>query len=488
LKNKVLLLGFILAFVGLGQAPDALVTKCLPAFYKLESPEQDSSVELEMTTNPAILSLMTTPSGKLKDFFPESFIPDRVASRIAGKSPEQIKEMFWHELTYSEKMAVLTAISEQKRTSFFQDRKIPVVRYVDELPLMVPDRTEFLGRTLERGEQVLHLPEFLRGAIEYMGPQNDPGGVELHFRLNQPAGEVSRSARIFQHVLRVPPTHQHVYVVTPIPQARLESSPRLTALEHADFFRRANLAAEMISIVEEGKSITKNQKRINGQEVVFFSWLEAYKLIEVASYLEARGKHEDFDLGDSIKMGWVGFRGHDKFDKPDLMGMEVRSIGRESDMIEMERFLNALQRTWASSDLGISREKMETWLNENYGGRLETALVQNWYHRDWSQLLTTAAPEVQAEIARWSTAERALFISRAPEELKMLVHDWSQDPVLIDNPKKQKEVQREQLSAIQRLRTGFVQPPEAVRSFLIRSGLYEVVLRSLVSKTKELPH
>jgi len=63
----------------------------------------------------------------------------------------------------------------------------------------------------------------------------------------------------------------------------------------------------MISIVDRHHSITQNKQRMCGQDVMFFSWLELDKLLEVRRYLEARGRNQDFRLGDFVKMGWVGF-------------------------------------------------------------------------------------------------------------------------------------------------------------------------------------
>lgn len=486
--KKSIVFFWVFAALGFSQVNHSMVEKCLPAFYKLKEPTQESSVELEMMTDPAILSLFTTPSGKVGEFFERGPVPVELEWKFAGKTKDEIKDLFWHELTFSERMALLQSSAHRKRTSFFADRRIPHLVYAPEIPLHLRHRTQFLGRAYEQGPQLLSTQEFLKGPIEYMGPVNDPHGVELHFRTQRPAGEVSRSARTFQEMLGVPITHQHAYVVTPIPQKALEADPRLVSLQHADFFRRVNLAAEMISIVDRHHSITKNKRKMGDQEVLFFSWLEIEKLLEVRRYLEARGRHQGFELGDYVKMGWVGFRGHDKFDAPDLMGMEVRAIERDSDMADMERFLNAIQRTWATQDLGISKEKLQTWLNKTFEGSVDTALSQTWYHRDWVELFSKAKPAVAEQVQKWSSAERARMIMDFPEETKMLVHDWSKDPVLMDAPEKVKLIAEEQVNAIERLKTAWAAPNEIVRSFLIRSGLYERVLKSLVSETSLKSH
>ncbi|NBS20141.1 MAG: hypothetical protein EBS74_10250 [Flavobacteriia bacterium] len=304
------------ATLGFPQVNHSIVAKCLPALYKLNEPQQESSIELEMLTEPAVLSLFSTSTGKVGEFFEGGPVPVELEWKFAGKTKEEIKDLFWHELTFSERMSLLQGSAHRKRTSFFSDRRIPHLVYADEVPLHLRHETQFLGRSYEPGPQLLRTQDFLKGPIEYMGPTNDPHGVELHFRTNRPAGEVSRSARTFQEMLGIPITHQHAYVVTPIPQKALEADPRLVSLQHADFFRRVNLAAEMMSIVDRHHSITQNKQKMGDQEVMFFSWLELDKLQEVRRYLEARGMNRDFRLGDFVKMGWVGFRGHDKFDAP----------------------------------------------------------------------------------------------------------------------------------------------------------------------------
>jgi len=487
-KERLLKLLFSFVFglfasVGLAQFTGSTVSKCLPAIYKITEPQQESSVELEMETSPAILSLFTTPSGRLSDFLRDSPVPTELEWRFFDKTKEEIGKLFWSELTYSEKMSLLQEISRGKNTPFFRDRKIPIVTYSDEVPVRLSKPTQFLGDELSRGETILRPKQFLKGAIEYMGPKNDPHGVELHFRTQHSAGQVSKSARAFQEILGVPVTHQHVYVVTPIPQRSLEASPAVSALQHTDFFRRVNLAAEMISIVENHQSITQNKSIIDGHEVRFFSWLETEKLLEVARYLELRGKNKDYALGDSIKMGWVGFRGHDKFDKPDLMGMEVRSISRDSDMEDMERFLNTIQKTWESQELGIPKERIERWLNQKNRGVMDLALTDSWYHQEWIDLLKKADPTVTNEFSLWTPEQRSRFITNLPEETKMLVHNWAADPLFMDAPEKSKLIAEEQAWALSRLKSGLANPNDIVRSFLLRSRLYESVLSSLVSET-----
>jgi hypothetical protein len=266
----------------------------------------------------------------------------------------------------------------------------------------------------------------------------------------------------------------------PIPQKALEQNPELVAFQNTDFFRRANLASEMMTIVEDGQSITKRESMRNGEVIQWFGWLEPGDLKTVYRYLLARARHEEFNLKDRIKMAWIGFRGHDKFDEPDLMGMEVRAIGRTADMDIIEPFLNTLQKSWMDQELGISKDKLQLWLESQHANRPFQALEGTWYHRRWADVLENASPEIQKRFSQLSIAERQLFYETTPEETKLLFQDWSTDPIFIEaTPAQLQLLKREQASALDTLSAGKKAYRQVVRNFLIKSGLYEAVLKSL---------
>lgn len=481
MRLQFLVLAFWLSFSGgvFGTEERSLFSKCLSTLYKLQNPAVDTAIELEMATDPAVLSLFTTRNGVLGDFFEERNIPEGLKRKFSAHSDSEIRQIPWRQLTAAQRMAVLGAVSQEKRTPFFEDRKIPHLKYADSVTLFAERTAPFLGKDLARGRHEVRTDNFLKGSIEYIGPNNDPSGVELHFRTNLPAGEVSRSARSFQEMLQTDVTHQHAYVVAPIPQEALEQSPALVAFRNADFFRRANLAAEMITIVEEGGSITKRESFNRGDLVRWFGWLDRYDLKSVYRYLLARGEKKDLLLGDQVKIAWVGFRGHDKFDQPDLMGMEVRSIGRGSPMEVVEPFLNTLQKSWTEQELGLSAEKMGEWLEKEYQNNALAALDATWYHKEWSEILRKAPPSIKQVINDWGPEQRSLFLESAPEETKMLFHDWGQDPIYFGSTTRKHLLAREQAMAFENLRRGGIPYREVVKSFLVKSGLYERVLRSL---------
>ncbi len=193
----------------------------------------------------------------------------------------------------------------------------------------------------------------------------------------------------------------------------------------------------------------------------------------------SRGENKDLTLGDQVKIAWVGFRGHDKFDKPDLMGMEVRSIGRHSPMEVVEPFLNTLQKSWTEQELGIPSERIGEWLEKEHQNNALAALDATWYHKEWSEILRKAPESVQRVIKDWGPEQRKLFLEAAPEETKMLFHNWAQDPLYFGSTTRRHLLAREQALALESLRQGGQSYREVVKSFLLKSGLYERVLRSL---------
>jgi hypothetical protein len=74
----------------------------------------------------------------------------------------------------------------------------------------------------------------------------------------------------------------------------------------------------------------------------------------------------------------------------------------------------------------------------------------------------------------------ARFLKESPGSygLKMLLHDWSQDPALWQRPDALARVRAAQLAGIARLRAGV--PADAItKAFVVESGLYEIYAASI---------
>ncbi|NBW98832.1 hypothetical protein EBR03_04600 [bacterium] len=460
--------------------PSGTILKCLKAYHQLARPRWDTSVELEMVSDRPVLSLFGSRTGTVSGILPNGELTDSIRKLFPGSTDSEIRQMEWRNLAPYQQLEILTEGGKRKGVPFYKDRTIPNVKYEEGVFADVKKTTLFLGKPFNPGLHTIRPSEYLKGPIEYMGPENYPGGVELHFRIRKSAGETSQEARNFQELIGVPPTHQHVYVVAPIPHKKLKKNPELVALQNAEFYRRVNLAAEMISIMEEGSRIRERTRGTGRDEVYIFGSLKPQNLVKMAQYLVEKGKTgAASQLKDELKMAWVGFRGDDKFDAPGLMGMEFRSINASTDLEVFGRFLNTVQKSWIQQNLGIKASEIETWFQQNYQGNLEKALTANWYQKDWKDVIQQTPRDLKQSIGWWGLRSLSKRMGNTNQEVKMIFHDWSKDPLFFQSPDKQNQIRQAQLEAIQSLKTNQTSIQSIMQTFLNDSGLYEATLNSL---------
>ncbi|NBX76730.1 MAG: hypothetical protein EBQ92_09265 [Proteobacteria bacterium] len=453
---------------------------CLQPFHKLSHPKYDTAVELEMVSDPPVLKLFTPKKGSIAGIFERGEVPDAARALFPGKTDKEILQTEWRDLAPYKQLEILRIQGKEKSTSFFEDRKIPNMKYEEALFADVKTATDFLGKHYPEGLHTIRPPEFLKGDIEYMGPFNFPGGVELHFRVKKSAGETSQEARNFQKLIGVNPTHQHVYVVAPIPQKRLEKNPVLIGTQNAEFYRRVNLAAELMTIMEFGGDIKERHSKNGGLETHVFGALKPSNLVKMADYLVERGKGiKGEPLKDQLKMAWVGFRGADKFDEPDLMGMEFRSISALADLKVYERLLDTVQKAWLQQKMGISQEKIKTWLEEKYQGNYQKALKDNWYQNTWPEVVSKAPSELRSEVGFLNRQKLSARNDSENTELKMLFHDWSKDPLFFEDLNQQEIIRKAQVKAVKELKKKDGDIQTIMTDFLTESGIYEATLKSL---------
>lgn len=472
-------LSLLLACKGFAKTESPLLS-CLSALNKLAHPKFDTSVELEMASDAPVLKLFTSSNGLVSGILKQGDVPEKIQQLFPDKNPDEILKTPWRDIAPYKQIEILRAGAASKGTSFFQDRRIPDVKYEQGFFANVEKPTEFLGKVYTEGLQSIWPKEFLKGPIEYMGPMNRPDAVELHFRIKKPAGETSKEARKFQEIIGVKPTHQHVYIVNPIPFKRLEKNPKLIATQNADFYRRVNLAAEMIGVMEDGSKIRERTHGKGRDQIYLFGALKPENLVKMAKYLEAKGKREEVKpLKDDLKIAWVGFRGSDKFDEPNLMGFEFRSVGVNSDLALYERLLNTIQKSWIQQRMGIPVSKIQSWLEEGYSGDFERALTENWYQKEWSEVVAKAPKEIAKELSWWELRGLKSKFGVEHQEAKMLFHDWSKDPLFFDDVEAQATIREAQIQAVKSLKNQSSEISTIMRKFFIQSGLYESVLKSL---------
>ncbi|MEK6705391.1 MAG: hypothetical protein AABZ06_06340 [Bdellovibrionota bacterium] len=440
---------------------------------------------------PTFLKLLTTTNNKLDGLLQNGeTLPAWLLKWASNKFPHITKatELNWDDLTPEMQIMLLREISKQRKQNFLIDRQIHGIVARKKVKLIFTKPTIFMGNEYKPGAHEVDVSKFL-GNVEYSGLNavENVIGVELHFRANKPAGELSNDAWVLLKGLGIPRNHQHIHIVAPLPVEWLRAEPELRAAIIADFFRRANLAAEAITIVQDGNSI-KTREGPDG--IRYFGSLMPYILSNVTRYFLNIGRGVILNKHDGyVKIAWVGMRGHDTYDSPNLWGTEFRSISRRSDPALVKNVLNALQYAMVRNEFGVPKEQMEAWIKSRSTGSITDVprlLGDAWYNKDWVQLWdkTPNHPELAFNKLKKSGENHT--------ELKMLIHDWSKDPLFFNDPVIQKMIAIEQNRALTRLNETDPKITDLdthintiMRDFLLDSGIYEKVLRSLGVKLEK---
>lgn len=456
-------------------------TKCSKVLRSLITPEHDTSVELEVQNTDGILSLLTTTDGTLAPLLPPKppvsllgfGLPADLQQHFQGWTYEQIAAESWDHLTLKQKRIFLLWATLRKRTSFFEDRSVPGIKTKDTAFLHFSEPTHFLGKEYEAGIHEVDISNIFR-KVEYGSPSQNPQLLELHFRTNQPSGVVSNSAWTFLKGIQERKIHQHVHVVSPLNIKRLQEEGQIRSVMLTDFYRRANLVLEMMTIVEEKKQgITARGKN----EVLFWDNLSTERLETVFNHLEtSRLTGRQPNLDSQAKMAYVGFRGADTYDNPELFGFEVRGISEHAKPETIKKYLDTLQWTMTQDQFGVPKETMERWL-ELQKGNVNQSLASTWYNQPWEKLKNNGFGHRFEEIDLY--LRKYVFDLEQNRELKMLLHDWSNDPLLFDKPKLIERIRKEQVKALETLSSGVASQQRTMRDFLIHSGLYGIFSRSL---------
>jgi len=457
-------------------------TKCSKTLRSLLTPKEDTSVEIEIENTDPILALLTTSDGTLAPLLPPKphfslfrfRLPPSFGNEFQGWSYEKLAAEPWNNLTPHQKRLFLSWVTFRKTTPFFSDRGVPGFVIKEATTLTFKKPTEFLGQSFESGTHELDISKLFR-KVEYGTPSQNPNMLELHFRTNRPAGEVSNSAWTFLEAIDVAKTHQHVHIVAPINIKRLQEEGQIRSVMLTDFYRRANLVLEMMTLVEEKfRGITANR----AGAVVFWDNLSSEKLNTVYRHFETtRELGRQRPLGMAAKMAFVGFRGADTYDDPSLMGFEVRGISRHSNPEYVKKYLNTIQWALTQDQFGVSKEDMKTWL-ERQDKSKDLDLGATWYNQPWEKLQTNGFGHRFEETID-PYLRKHIYNLEENRELKMLIHNWSNDPLLFNKPKLLRHIRKKQEEALKKLDIGYISQQQIVSEFLIQSGIYGIFTRSL---------
>jgi|CXWL01.1.fsa_nt_gi hypothetical protein len=436
-------------------------------------PRRDSSVEIEVDTYPQILKLLTTADGTVGGLLGDLAPPEGSPAR----------DVAWDSLSPGVQLDLLKFVSAHKTTTFFDDRRITHMHVKKKAVLKFVKETTFLGKTYPPGRHLVDISRALRDIVEYRGADevNTVTGVELHFRDDQSAGAVSNDARRLLEGIGVPITHQHVHIVAPLPIEALEREPDVQAAAMGDFYRRVNLLAEMTTIIDDGASVDMN---VSGK-ITYFGYAKPWTISGVTEYFENAALRRYWPIQDTFKIAWVGFRGSDKYDQPGLYGFEYRAISAGANETDYRDILDRIQQSMLRDDYGIAKDRIRQWLA---GRTASNAVTDAWYNQDWSVLVRNAKPEAKEALGLTGIFNRILWevgIKKtfgwdqdSHTELKMLMHDWSKDPLTFQDEAFQRKIADQQLRALARYRKG-ESVNALISDFLLDSGLYAAVSRSI---------
>ena len=479
------LLYVLLAIAPLTATSGPRIRCIIDAAREISRPKFDSSVELELDASAPVIRILTTTDGTLQPLFSDlRKVPVKWRRILEAENPRNPLSMKWDDLPEEAHRDLIEAsIAGQ---NYWENRVIEGLTVRTKLKVHFFNDTEFLGQHYKRGYHEIDPSEFLQPKVEMRseGDSKAFGGVEMHFRVRRSAGSTSVDAWKFKRLLRLPRGHQHVHMVAKIPKALSEPlGPRRIA----DFYRRVNLLAEFETILGRG-AIRENIKRDGGTTVIYFDHLRRDILSGVETHLEAAKAGNARPVKDDYKFAWVGFRWEDTYDKPGLWGFEYRAIGGDEKPERMKAVLDTIQYAMVNEDYGISSSAFTSW----HRSHSDTPIASLWYDAQRSTGAVGDSPHtlsVSDSIEQAPTHLRSAIRSlgtgklvdliRENEALKMLIFDWSNDPLFYKSPRALEAIEEAQKAALTSLRGQNITSEDVMIEFVRTSGIQEAVARSL---------
>lgn len=454
---------------------------------RLESPELDTSVELEMSMSPAVLKILRpTESNSIQDYLKglgrpaPHFLLNWLSAyndwrHDIGEPKINLSDLFFSALPDDLMQKLLDFGSGRDAETFKRDRRIPGIRTNTTVQLRFNAPTKLFGHDYEAGEHTVDLKDTLQSHVEFADPKTASrvSEIELHVRHHASAGTVFRDSWTLLDGLGIPRVGLHVHIPAILPEQKLYAQTQLQAARMVEFYGRINLIAEMIHIVMHRYPIW-NGKHFGpalGKKLAHLT----QKLLGHNSYASY---NREFYRGTYYKIAFVGFRGLGTYTHDDLYGFEYRSIIPSDDPNVIAAVLDAIQWSLHKDNYGILPEQIQNWRKvQGFTREFSSRVAETYYNHDWETVFANAPIEIQP---RLSFGNRLLlkFISYRNIEIKMLLHNWSNHPLFFEDRQKQGRIliaQRyalEKVLAMQGLQT-------AVREFLIDSGLYEWIPGSL---------
>lgn len=420
--------------------------------YKKNLGGNQRAIEYETSVD-MVLKYTTTVDGTLGGFFKgTNGIDPGFSQWFIKKFGENYKTKKWSNLSASDKKEILNKIT--KYQEFFKTRIIPGLEFR-------PGRHAFSD---------------FENYVE-LGSPKEAGNInviEIHLRGEERASELALKVRKVarsQGTEGGVPLHAHIPFKIRVKQLR--ARPMIESAKHADYYRRTELFAQFTNImkisddlkpVKESLTATSFSK-MDGPNILFNLWVKFFN-----KGMRPSAKIKMFEKN------YVGIRGEDIYDEPNLWGIEVRSLNRKFDDKKTRALLDGLESSGLREDFGLRPKQVEEWI-----GELEDPSVQM---RELSTKLYPDYRNSNIQIKHLSPGEHKVWkklkfkSEKADERWKFIMHDWSKDLLFYDNPVALKEIRAARIRAMRR----HLQQENTVeisRAFLIESGIYRILGESL---------
>jgi hypothetical protein len=479
--RTIRLLGLLLVFSTLvpSQALPAPRAKCIADVTRqIIKPKLDSAVEMEIQMSPRVLPLITTLDGTLQPMLVEGKeIPAEILNLIHSQKGARFDpgKFLWDDLDGEQQHALMKAMC--KGASFFDNRSIPGMMMRKKVRVHFVSDTTLFGNSYKKGFNEVDTSDFLVPKVEHLGPTSvdEVAGFEFHFRTNLPSGQVWSDARKFIYAAVGPSAKigTHIHIVSKMPDKLFEeASSKIAAKVITDYYRRANLLAEVLSSYA-GSPV----RTVESDGATYFDNLSANSLssLEViwAGYSKKRGLPK---FGDQYKMAYIGLRGPDSYDQAAIWGLEYRAVPHRPNTKVMSAILDAIQYDMQRSQFTIGPDEIKQWIKDQPD--LDGAPHSLLYDMDLDQMLSNASADVAAAARALGT--RLEKLSGENKLVKALLTDWSKDTIFMKHTAEELQAVREaQIKALKALKKRDADVERVLADFFTNSGVLRAIARSL---------
>ena len=461
---------------------------------KLSEIDDDTAMEIELRRSPkdkeggkALMSLLDTSDGTLKPLFDNELMPSgaelsaelkqELVEKGFAQSVEQALEAEFSKLPYMLQVKVLKHQGSYKEGSFFSNRNVPGLKIKKKVTLNFKKKTRFLNKLYQPGKHEVDISDlFPNTPVEYRGPKSITNfhGVEVHARTDKfSSGDLTSEVWKLLRAANLDQKRGHVHVVTPINLEKIRVDKDLYAMLMSDYWRRVNIVAEMISIIDKGTSI----RVVQNDGAIYFSHFSPGQVRLVGNYVRSVAESSDpraVTLGDRAKMGYVGFHGADKYDaETPVWGMQFRTVSRPQKST-FQTFLNVVQKNMKETTFGsIDENKMRRWMKDDAFITLQGRLGEATYHSGISD------PDLKPSLS--INPMKFHEYTQKNKELSMLLHNWDDDPLFWENPSALEKIKTSQKNALAKFSEDMEdqEMKEIMWEFLEESNLYNLFLNSI---------